>query len=132
MACLGWWVGGVWLGFDEVVRPCRQVIGIVVISVSQSFQHPLPTNLLHSNQCGSRNPSLNDTSMPKCFYLPSNQSFPISYKDSTPLYDPTPTVLLCVAITIANFLVLVLLLWPKYKRFNSEKRKTFEKSNVYS
>jgi len=104
------------------------VIGIVVISVSQSFQSPLPAHLLQQNQCGSKSPALNDTSMPKCFNLPSNQSIPIPYKGSTPLYDPTPTVLLCMAITVANFLLLVLLLWPKYKRLNSEKIKTFEKS----
>ncbi len=111
---------------------CRQIIGIVVITVSQSFSYSLPDNLLAINQCTSKSPALNDTSMPKCFYLPNNQSVPIVFKDSVPLNDPAPTILFCLSLTVFTFLILVFLFWPKYRRLESERLNSLEKSVAYA
>lgn len=103
-----------------------QVVGIVIVLVCQEFKYPFPEELLDINKCGP--PKLNESSMPFCLRPSSNQSIPVPFEDSTPLYDPRPSILFCLGIIFINFIFLTLCLWPKYKRLESEKRKSFEKS----
>ena len=104
----------------------RQVIGIVMVLICQAFQFPLSDDLVAINKCVGVSSSINESSVTQCSGKSPSNFMP--YKNSTPLYDPRPIILLFLGILFVNSFFVTLCLWPKYKRLNSEKINTFEKS----
>ena len=105
-------------------------MGIIIVLVGQLLQSPLSPEFVAINKCAG--PSIvNDTSVPKCFRISDNSSIPSSLDGATPLSDPTHTITFFMGIVALNFFIMVLCLWPKYKRIESEKRTSFEKSSRY-
>ena len=102
-------------------------MGIIIVLVGQAIQFPLASNLIAINQCGGSS-KLNDTSLPRCFQSSQNNSVPSILTKATDLYDSSHTIWMCLAITVVNYFILVGCFWPKYRRIESEKRSSFEKS----
>lgn len=105
----------------------RQVVGIVIVLIGEVIQTSLPAELVDINQCLGASVT-NDSSIPSCFRPSHNSSVPSIIHQSTQLKDSSNTIILCLILTVVNFVFLVLCFWPKYKRMDSEKRDSFEKS----
>ena len=105
-------------------------MGIVIVLVGQQIQSPLSDDLIATNKCQGSILHANDTTVPSCFLPSSNASIPSHIKESTELYSSTHTVLLCLLLTVVNFLILVFCFWPKYKRVDSERKSNLEKSII--
>lgn len=102
---------------------------MVIVLVGQQIQYPLSNDLLKINQCQGTVVDLsNDTSVPSCFQPSNNASIPSSIKEATELYNLTYTVIMCLGLTVLNFLILVICFWPKYLRVDSERKSSLEKS----
>ena len=102
-------------------------MGILIVLIGEQIQYSLSDELLAINKCGSSE-VLNDSSIPKCFRPSHNDSVPSTIVQATELTNSTNTVTFCLALTIVNLFILVVCLRPKYKRMESEKRASFEKS----
>ena len=102
-------------------------MGIVIVLVGQLIQYPLSDELIAINQCGDTS-NLNDTSVLNCFQPSHNNSVPPTIKKATDLYNSSHTIFFCLALMLANFFILVICFRPRYRRMESEKRSSFEKS----
>ena len=100
-------------------------MGIIIVIIGEKLAQPLSPDQFE-NKCSSSLPT-NDTSVPTCFHSSQNSSI---LTDETALSDQNHTIMFCIGITIVNFIILVACFRPKYRRVESEKRCTFEKSVV--
>lgn len=103
-------------------------MGMVIVLIGQQINSPLSADLIAINKCGGSEIGNDTSSIPLCFRPSQNSSIPSVFVKPTELYNATNTILFCLVLMVINFIVFVACLHPKYKRVESEKISSFEKS----
>ena len=108
-----------------------QIVGIILVLLSQVLSTPLPYELQQVNQCGSTistGSHGNVSTLPLCFQESHNNSIPSKTTESVSLVDQQHGVWFFSVMISVVFVFFVVVFRPKYKRVESEKRASFEQS----
>ena len=102
-----------------------QVLGIVIVFISQVLTVPMNPEMILINQCGS-DIDLNSSALLSCHQ--SNTSVPDIIEDSLPLNQLGPAMIFTPTFTAILFVFYVVFFRPKYKRVAAERVASFEAS----
>ncbi len=103
-----------------------QVLGIVIVFISQVLTVPMNPEMILINQCGS-DIDINSSALLSC-QSTHNDTVPDIIEDSLPLNQLGPAMIFTPTFTAILFVFYVVFFRPKYKRVAAERVASFEAS----
>ena len=104
---------------------CRQVIGIILVFLSQVLSVEISPEQHPNHQCLSSTVNTSASTL-SCFK--HNATDPLPVVGSTKLYDSSHTILLCLVLSVIAYITFVFAFHPKYRRNDAERVAKFERS----